>query len=54
LRFGGAAFADDAARWLAQPKLAAGERRLASLMPVSWNQIACWLQQIDELRTTAT
>jgi len=27
--------------------------RLASLMPASWNQIAGWLDQIDELRRAA-
>jgi hypothetical protein len=44
-----------AARWLAQPKLArdSDERRLASPMPASWNQIAGWLKQIDSLRQAA-
>jgi hypothetical protein len=29
------------------------ENDLASLMPASWNQIACWLRTVDELRRAA-
>jgi hypothetical protein len=37
----------------ARTKLAAGEQRLASLMPGSWNQMVSWLRQIDALREAA-
>jgi hypothetical protein len=36
-----------------QQRQAEGERRLAPLLPASWNQIASWLKQIDKLRQAA-
>jgi len=45
----------DGGCWLAQPELAhvSGEQRLASPSIPSWNQIAGWLKQIDNLRQAA-
>jgi hypothetical protein len=42
----------DVVGWLANRSSlgVSGERRLASLMPASWNQIAGWLEQMAGLR----
>jgi hypothetical protein len=37
-------------RWLAEPKLAAGERRLVSQTFASWNRVVGWLRQLKAIR----
>jgi hypothetical protein len=39
--------------WLAEPKLGEAERRLVDQNIASWNQIALWLKQLQELRPAA-
>jgi hypothetical protein len=44
--YGATAFACQKARWLAESKLAAGERRLVAQIFTRWNRIVDWLWQI--------
>jgi hypothetical protein len=46
LRDRATAFACQKARWLAESKLAAGERRLVAQIFTRWNRIVDWLWQI--------